>query len=378
MIPYEIITFENIGGKFIAKIDLDIYLTDKDNNRVDNRHLQKTIEAENYNSSQGAKAEFVKYFFQFPLESGSYTVVSKITDSFSSNSYERKREISVIEFNKFSLSLSGILLLSQIEEVNGKYKITPFISDNIGNLDDNFFAFFEVYNQNSPKTINVAYKLLKKDELIKGSELKQIEIPVGKKQSFLQVDISDLSLSGEYMLQIIAYDGNVTSPDSENILAITQRSVKHDESLFYYVDQDVDNAIRMLRYVAKEDEIERIEKTTSEAEKKEKLLEFWKERDPSPNTSFNEAMSEYYQRIKYANEQFKSYTDGWLTDMGMVYIVLGPPMQVEKESTFGNNIQYRLWRYSGNRTFLFADKNGFGNYRLERPYLFNEKYRYKK
>ena len=104
---------------------------------------------------------------------------------------------------------------------------------------------------------------------------------------------------------------------------------------------------------------------------------FWKELDPTPNTSFNESMNEYYQRIKYANEQFKSYSDGWLTDMGMVFVVMGPPLSVEKQSSFGNNIQYRVWVYPGNRTFLFADRNGFGNFRLERPYLFNEKYEYR-
>jgi len=124
--------------------------------------------------------------------------------------------------------------------------------------------------------------------------------------------------------------------------------------------------------------LDKISKAKTDDLKREKLSLFWKELDPTPNTVYNEAMNEYYQRIKYANEQFKSYTEGWLTDMGMVYVVLGPPIQVEKQSSMGNNVEYRIWQYSGNRTFLFADKNGFGNYRLERPYLFNEKYRYKK
>ena len=134
----------------------------------------------------------------------------------------------------------------------------------------------------------------------------------------------------------------------------------------------------MLRYIATDDEIDKMMKLKSEDLKREKLSLFWKELDPTPNTVYNEAMNEYYQRIKYANEQFKSYTEGWLTDMGMVYVVLGPPNQVERQSSMGNNIEYRLWQYSNNRTFLFADKNGFGNFRLERPYLFNEKYRYRK
>lgn len=378
MIPYELLTFENVNETFVANVDLNLYITDKSNNKIETKHIQRTIEAENYKSSQGAKAEFVKYFYQFPLNSGSYTVVCNVTDGFSNNSYERKREISVIEFNKFTLSLSGILLLSQIEEVNGKYKITPYLSDNIGNLEASFFAFYEVYNKNEPKNIKVGYKLTKNNEVIKESDLIELEIPIGNKQNFLKIETADLSLSGEYILQVIAYEPSATNQDESKVLAITQRSVKHDESLSYYVDEDIDKAVKMLRYIAKDDELKKIESAGSVAEKKELFYLFWKDKDPSPNTTFNEAQSEYFQRVKYSNEQFKSYTDGWLTDMGMIYIVLGPPMQVENQSTFGNNIQYRSWRYSGNRTFLFADKNGFGNYRLERPYLFNEKYRYKK
>lgn len=378
MIPYELLTFENVSEKFVANVDLNLYITDKSNKKIETKHVQKTVEADNYKASQGAKAEFVKYFFKFPLNSGSYTVVCDVTDGFSGNSYERKREISVIEFGKFTLSLSGILLLSQIEEVNGRFKITPYLSDNIGNLEDSFFAFFEVYNKNEQKEIKVSYKLLQNNEVVKESELSGLIVPIGKKQSFLKVETSDLSLSGEYILQIIAYDPSAVEHDDDKVLAITQRSVKHDESLSYYVDEDIDKAINMLRYIAKDDEIKKMENAPTKEEKKELFYIYWKDKDPSPNTSFNEAMSEYFQRIKYANEQFKSYTDGWLTDMGMVYIVLGPPMQVENQSSFGNNIQYRTWRYSGNRTFLFADKNGFGNYRLERPYLFNEKYRYRK
>lgn len=378
VIPYQLLTFETVNDKFVANVELNISILDKDNKKVTYKNLQKTIEAANYNSSQGAKAEFVKFFYQFPLANGTYTIVANVKDGFSSNTFERKREVSVIEFEKFSLSLSGIMLLSQIEEVSGKYKITPFLSDNIGMLNNHFFAFFEVYNKYEEKTIKIGYKLLQNDNTIKESELVQAQIPVGAKQSFLKIDLSDLSLTGEYILQIIAYDESADTPNESKILAITQRSIKYDESLNFYVDANIDEAIKMMRYVANEKDLDNLKAIKNEAEKKEKFYLYWKEFDPTPNTAFNEAMSEYYQRIKYANDQFKSYTEGWLTDMGMVYIVMGPPQQAEQQETFGNNVQYRLWRYLNNRTFLFADKNGFGNYRLERPYLFNEKYRYKK
>ena len=373
VVPNETLSFENLSNNFIANIDLQIELT-SDGDRVDRQRVKKTITSSNYEESQGANGEFNKYFFRFSVNSGSYNVEAKLVDELNGKKFTRNREVTVIDFNKFDFSVSGILLVSQIEELDGKYKITPYISDNIGNLEDNFFAFFEVYNKNEQRDIKLQYKLLKNDEIEAEGDLKQVSIPIGKTQQFLNINLSELNLSGEYTLQVIAY--KEVNGELETI-AITQRSIKHEQNLYSFATDDIDKAIKMLRYVANDETIDKLESIKDKGEKEERFRLFWKELDPTPNTSFNEAMNEYYQRIKYANEQFKSYSDGWLTDMGMVFVVMGPPISVEKQSSFGNNIQYRVWVYSGNRTFLFADRNGFGNYRLERPYLFNEKYEYR-
>ena len=52
-----------------------------------------------------------------------------------------------VPFSNFTFSLSGILLVSSLEEIGGKVTITPHISDNIARLSDGFFVFFETYSQ---------------------------------------------------------------------------------------------------------------------------------------------------------------------------------------------------------------------------------------
>lgn len=42
----------------------------------------------------------------------------------------------------------------------------------------------------------------------------------------------------------------------------------------------------------------------------------------------------YYNRVKFANIYFSSFTEGWQTDRGMVYIIFGPPGTVLKNDTF--------------------------------------------
>ncbi len=40
----------------------------------------------------------------------------------------------------------------------------------------------------------------------------------------------------------------------------------------------------------------------------------------------------YYTRVYYANHYFTSFTEGWRTDRGMIYIIYGPPDKVYKSS----------------------------------------------
>ena len=46
-------------------------------------------------------------------------------------------------------------------------------------------------------------------------------------------------------------------------------------------------------------------------------------------------MLEYYRRIAYADRHFSRYGEGWETDMGEVYVKLGPPNTAYEALTSG-------------------------------------------
>ncbi|NOZ56668.1 MAG: GWxTD domain-containing protein [Calditrichaeota bacterium] len=131
---------------------------------------------------------------------------------------------------------------------------------------------------------------------------------------------------------------------------------------------DLELAIDQLRYIATSEEFKALKKAPPE--KKLKLFkEFWAKRDPTPGTPENEAMEEHYRRVQYANENFKGFQEGWKTDMGMVYIILGPPDDIERHPFEIDSKPYEIWYYYHiNRQFIFVDENGFGEYRLYNPY----------
>lgn len=123
-------------------------------------------------------------------------------------------------------------------------------------------------------------------------------------------------------------------------------------------------------------------------EERGKFIEnFWKRRDPDPRTPENEFKLEYYKRIALANKFFGgSGIDGWRTDRGKIFILLGPPNEIQRDmsppqigfSTFhGPKEAWNYWGLSNpslpyNMEFAFVDKLGTGNYVLEKSLRLGE------
>jgi GWxTD domain-containing protein len=139
---------------------------------------------------------------------------------------------------------------------------------------------------------------------------------------------------------------------------------------------DLDESISKMIYIATGKEQDLIEDEKDEQKKKKLFREFWKSKDPTPNTERNEAMEEYYLRIEYANRTFRSAGQGWQSDMGMVYVIFGQPDKAEQVTGYSTTRVYEKWRYFNYGEIIFVDNSGFGDYRLYQPIAITEKYQY--
>ncbi len=75
----------------------------------------------------------------------------------------------------------------------------------------------------------------------------------------------------------------------------------------------------------------------SNDEERDSFIEaFWQRRDPTPDTEENEFKEEHYRRIAYANEHFAAGIPGWKTDRGHMYIVFGPPDEIDSHPSGGS------------------------------------------
>ncbi len=71
-------------------------------------------------------------------------------------------------------------------------------------------------------------------------------------------------------------------------------------------------------------------------EEREQFIEqFWQRRNPDPDSPENTYKEEHYRRIAYANEHFASGIPGWKTDRGRIYIMWGPPDEIDSHPTGG-------------------------------------------
>ncbi len=156
------------------------------------------------------------------------------------------------------------------------------------------------------------------------------------------------------------------------------RRETQDQFLKKWLKQDVS-------YIITPQERDAFQRLTSDDERYQFIEQFWLRRDPNPDTVVNEFRDEHYRRIAYANERFTSGKMGWRTDRGRIYIMYGPPDQIE---TFhGGGTYYRphwegggvssthpfiKWRYRylegmdlGQEVIIeFVDRTLTGEYRM--------------
>lgn len=121
-------------------------------------------------------------------------------------------------------------------------------------------------------------------------------------------------------------------------------------------------AIQMMKFIVNDQELRRLN-SGSTSEKESKFREFWSQRDPTPDSEFNELMTEYYRRIDFAYSNFTSMQQpGYETDQGKAYILYGQPENIERRLPT-NAPTREIWLYP-NRTLVFEATTGFGDFRL--------------
>lgn len=143
--------------------------------------------------------------------------------------------------------------------------------------------------------------------------------------------------------------------------------------------KEKDSFLETTRFIMTKAEIEIYKHLAGEEEREEFIEDFWKKRDPTPDTEENENREEYKKRIEVANKWFHEGIKGrgWDSERGRLLLHLGFPTErrfgdYSDTDRFGRlrttkRIPMEVWYYYEYRLRLvFADYTGLGRLTLTR------------
>src|SRR5262245_16085711 len=234
------------------------------------------------------------------------------------------------------------------------------------------------------------------------------EGPAGPRLSgTVAIDIAS-EPAGGYDLELKAWQEG----DSGAIVRTSHFGIGWLASTWLVDPSEFDDAVHFLLSAEEENRFQRMHV----GERERFLEDFWRRRDPNPDTAVNEARLEFQARVQRANQQFDSPGNdrGMFSDMGRTYIRYGEPDEVLKQvipagdeshdqaiqaleltedrptgdvhqkGLGGDTRPYEVWVYENivaktpdtdpsraaqvrprhRMVFLFVDEHGYGNYIL--------------
>lgn len=370
----------------LVEAEIKVLVIDSTNNKIVGfRNFRIVSEV----TPQNEDGRYLTGVLGFKLSQGDFLIDFSVTDYFdTTNYYKIEFPIRINLINTKLFAMSDIQLCSNIIEnsdnvqsyfYKNTYETYPNPSNIYGEQLPILFYYIELYDlQKGDKENNLKYvtKVIDAQGREKYSKEKFIQ---RKYNSIVEVGAINITkyASGTYTIAVYLIDslnnfGLVSSkkffvfnPNVKEEL-LTRRSdadflssefsVMTDEELNLYFEQS--------KYIASTDEIKRWNSLTDIDAKRLFLFNFWKQRDPNPNTPENERKIEYFERVRRADEMFRSAREkGWRSDRGRVYIVYGEPSEIDRYPNEMNAYPYEIWSYNnleGGVIFVFGDITGTG------------------
>ncbi|RJP76942.1 MAG: GWxTD domain-containing protein [Candidatus Zixiibacteriota bacterium] len=347
-ILHDDLQFVKSDGGYRAGYGLDVYLEDRSGRILGSDHLDREVNVATYTQTNSRQSgEQTRSVFRLAPQRSNLRITLVDRESRKDRTLEKEIVFSDKEWNR-NLRLGDLSLVDSTGQVQ---MASGLLSG------QSLAASLVLYSQNTEGN-SLEYQLLDEgDQVVAGGSVELGE-PANFYADTLSLPTAGLA-NGAYRLVVLARNG-------EDRLARGYPFRVLWQNLPDYI-RDLDLAIRQLKYIANDEEMERLQRAPR-SQKAEAFHQFWKKRDATPNTAVNERMEEYYRRIRYASEQFSGFREGWESDMGRVYVIFGPPTDIERHPFDIDRKPYEVWYYYDiNRRFYFVDEEGFGEYRLTSP-----------
>ncbi len=352
--------------------------------------LQVDSDQESYIASQ----DILKYERDIRVPPGNYEVVVSVQDQSSGNRTTRTARTFVPDPAAEVVTLTSVQLLGKrIDEEDRGY--LPVTTYDVTAETDSIRFVVQVTNTIEERALEITSRLVRFDSdtsparPMSHSNYSPSSMPYKgidfRSREVLEVSHRTLEQPGSVMIEY-----RFPLPERGNYRFEITTEGAAEEELFrardfgiksknYPAIQTAREMAAPLYYLMSRGEYEEMMAIEDPDSLKAAVDRFWLSNIGSVNTARN-VISLYYERVEQANKQFSNFKEGWKTDLGMIYILFGPPWYVDRRL---NRMQ---WSYSYDRTdprynFFFEKPQvrneyfPFDNYLLQRdPGYFNREY----
>ncbi len=290
------------------------------------------------------------------------------------------------QFGDDNLELSDIILASQIKKAAGGaanaqsgYEVLPNPKQIYGEPVPTLYYYFEAYNMNTGVAGRI-YKSYCRVENDNGAFVENLAPPyrTKKKLNDFSVEMGSIDVSalagGVYTLVYGIADSaqNLQASRRKKFYvynpAIVAGSSSGENALAGASEAALDDEFARMQHILPQEEKKMYKSLTNAAAKQNFLLSLWEAHKPEEYAGSMIYRKIYLARAREAEDKFPTVLrPGWKSDRGRVFMLYGPPSNIERVPSDRNNKPYEIWTFDeiqGGVIFVFADRTGFKNYEL--------------
>jgi GWxTD domain-containing protein len=391
-IIYGSLIYRERDGVFEAGVTIvtDVLLVVDDSNddyrRVE--QIRETVEVSKRNASITDSGESFSYNERIHVEPGKYMVVVQVTDNTSDKTVRRRMNVTVIDPESPLPNLTHIKV-SGTDKRDRSHEL-PLTTYTIpGSVDTVVFEYQVTRPENTPP-LAVRMRLIKIDSdtlpprpmsgvtpttgslAYRGINYNRTET-LDSQERILEQETGTITIEyrterpprGAYRFEVLVVD---RAGEGDQLL--------YKARDFSSMSNNFPNLVtarelaKPLVYLMRRSEYRDIMAIEDRDSLKHEIDRFWLS-NIGDKEQASRVLRKYYERVEEANKQFSNFKEGWMTDMGMVYVLFGPPWYVER------SLDTMVWIYGYNRadprrvfyfrrTRVASDSRPFEHYILQR------------
>lgn len=364
-IPFDQLLFVKNGNGYKAgfTIIFEIY---KDDSFEKREISKKEVYTENYEDTKSGEVYF-EDVISFDLTPDDYLL--KPTLAIGSTELDIKLpelKLHISDFQKENI-YSPVIVNNKITKQKGNLSFELTNLQNHIPFSPEKFAFLIGIKDTSINTISI--EIIKDEKSILEKQISKMfdgNLKLTKLKSIIVSADSSNHPNGYFLVNDFSHQ--LEEGEIEVLITIDSTEKKFPLEVYWQnkpkVLNDAEYSIKLLSYIEDTDLVKSLLQGDEE-DYYNNLFEYWTEHFPT-KLKYNFAIEEYYSRADYAIKNLSSLKSkkGAESDRGKIYITYGVPTSIDRNYNERNEI-IEVWDYEKiNRTFVFKDITGTGNYTL--------------